>query len=76
MAKGAVVDPVETGGLKEAKVAGVYDSMGICLSCEVVQGGQTPTYVCNTKDAAMERIQYYCLSIYLVDRRPRRDGGR
>ena len=51
---------------KEAKVTGVYDCLSICLPCNVVQGGQTTSNVCNTKDTAMGGIEYFCLGIYLV----------
>ena len=51
---------------KEPKVTGMYDSMGICLPGEVVKRGQTAADVCNTKNTAMDGIEYFCLGIYLL----------
>ena len=62
----AVIDPVDAGGLKEAKVADTDDGLDIVFACEVIEGGETPADVSNGKDMGMGRINEEGLRVGLA----------
>ena len=75
VAQGAVVDPLDAGGLEEAKVAGTDDGLDIVFAREVIKGGETPADVGDGKDTGVGRVDEEGLRVGLTGMGVRREGS-
>jgi len=75
VAQGAVVNPLDAGGLEEAKVTGADDGLDIVFAREVVEGGETAADVGDAEDAGVGRVDGEGLGVGLAGMGMGREGS-